>query len=462
MYLNFYNLKKEPFNITPDPELLFLSPSHREALAAVVYGVKQRKGFIAILGEVGVGKTTIIRSFLDKVNKQKLKTIYLFNANLSFKALLRTIYQSLGHTATTDDVFEMVDQLHHLLIEEYKEGNNVVLVIDEAQNMPVETLENLRMLSNLETTTDKLIQVVFSGQPEFEDKLNATSLRQLRQRIVIRVKIASLTRAESLAYIKFRLAKSALKDTDIFSNGALRQIVKKAGGIPRIINILCDNCLITSFGRQQKIVGTNVAREIIADLDGARPVAFRWGIAVATAAVLAAVTLLASLNNASHEAAPRLSPNVPGPTASQPAPPQELRTVQATVSQVAVPNDMPRTTADVPDREAVKKPDREVVKKPERKAVKKPNRKVGKKADRKVVKPGDTLAKENGLHETFPEGYSVRKVIKKGDTLANLILETYGSSDRQLVEMVKRYNPNIVNEDILVEGEYIYLPMNND
>ena len=286
MYLNFFNLKREPFNITPDPGLLYLSPSHKEALGAVIYGVNKRKGFVAIVGEVGVGKTTIIRSFLDRIDKQNVRTIYIFNANISFKALLKTIYQNLRCVPQTDDVSEMVDQLHMILIDEYKAGHNVVLIIDEAQNMPVETLENLRMLSNLETSTDKLIQIVFSGQPEFEQRLNVHALRQLRQRIAIRVKIMPLSRAESLAYIDFRLSKSLMNDSCIFTRGALDQIVGAAGGIPRIINVFCDNCLVTSFGNQQKRVTSKVAREIIAEQTAEKKIANRWLIPVISALVV--------------------------------------------------------------------------------------------------------------------------------------------------------------------------------
>ena len=291
MYLNYFNLRKEPFNITPDPELLFLSPSHKEALAAVIYGVKQRKGFVALVGEVGVGKTTIIRSFLEKIDKEQVKTIYVFNSNISFKALLKTIYQNMGHAPETDDVFEMVNQLHRILIEEYKAGRNVVLIVDEIQNMPVATLENLRMLSNLETSKDKLIQIVFSGQPEFEEKLDLHVLRQLRQRIAVKVNIMPLTREESLAYIYHRLSRTVQKDPDLFTRGALDTIVTRAGGIPRIINILCDNCLITSFGNQQKQVTAKVAKEIIADLKIKPQVAPRWRLALMPPLVVAIVAL---------------------------------------------------------------------------------------------------------------------------------------------------------------------------
>lgn len=266
MYLGYYNLKREPFNITPDPEFLYLSPSHKEALAAVMYGVYRRKGFVAISGEVGLGKTTVIRSFLARADKPAVRTIYVFNPNISFRSLLKTIFQNLGITPESDDVCAQVDQLHMILIEEYKAGRNVVLVIDEAQNMPVRTLEDLRMLSNLETATDKLIQVILSGQPEFEQMLNQYALRQLKQRIAIRVKLLPLSMDESLAYIAHRLEMTGQSGPAIFSRKALYCIAGEAKGVPRRINILCDNCLITSFGNQQKVVTEKVAREIITDL----------------------------------------------------------------------------------------------------------------------------------------------------------------------------------------------------
>ena len=172
MYQDYYRLKKEPFHITPDPEFLFLSPSHKQALGSIVYGVDNRKGFVVITGEVGVGKTTIVRSYLERVVKQQKKIIYIFNSNLSFGNLLKTIYKELGLDARTDDTVEMLDGLYQVLMEEYKQGNTVLLIVDEAQNMPIETLENIRMLSNLETSKIKLLQIVLIGQPEFEKMLN--------------------------------------------------------------------------------------------------------------------------------------------------------------------------------------------------------------------------------------------------------------------------------------------------
>ncbi len=154
MYEKFYNLKKEPFHITPDPRFLFLSETHKQALAGLIYGIEKRKGFVAITGDVGVGKTTIIRSYLEKAMNLGLEVVYIFQANVSFENLVRTIYRELGLEPTTTDLMEMVNNLHLRLIDLYSQGKTVVIIIDEAQAMPVQTLENLRILSNLETTTD--------------------------------------------------------------------------------------------------------------------------------------------------------------------------------------------------------------------------------------------------------------------------------------------------------------------
>ena len=293
MYQNFYRLKKEPFHITPNPEFLFLSPSHKQALGSIVYGVRNRKGFIVVTGEVGVGKTTVLRSYLEGVAKQKTKVIYIFNTNVSFKNLLKTIYKELGLDPKSGDIVEMLNDLYQILMEEYKQGNTVLLIADEAQNMPIETLENLRMLSNLETSNDKLLQIVLIGQYEFEDILNLHELRQLKQRIVIRSTIVPLTQKESIAYIMHRLGKAAMNGSPVFTKGAMKRIVKKAKGIPRILNILCDNALITGFGYKKRPVNAKIVDEVITDYykgGEKEPSLLKW--VIASAALLLFIVLL--------------------------------------------------------------------------------------------------------------------------------------------------------------------------
>ncbi len=287
MYKQYYRLKEEPFNITPDPAFFFLSPSHKEALASVLYGVEKRKGFISITGEVGSGKTTVLRAYLDRIDTEQIKVVYLFNPNVSFKGLLETILRELGFHAPASEVFEMVNHLAHVLVEEFRQNRNIVLVIDEAQNIPVETLESLRMLSNLETASTKLIQIVLVGQPELNNLLDRHELRQLKQRIAVRVGIRPLTRDESFQYIEYRLNKAALKKTKVFTAGALKRIVRGAAGIPRILNILCDNCLISGYGYQEKPITRRIAKEVIADFRSppVSPVS-RWGFAAAAVLIL--------------------------------------------------------------------------------------------------------------------------------------------------------------------------------
>ena len=268
MYLNYYNLKKEPFKIAPDPEFLFLSPSHREALASIMYGVEQRKGFITITGEVGVGKTSILRYYLEQIDKAGLKAVYIFNPNLSFTGLLKTIFQKMGFDTKTEDPSEMLNNFHLILIDRYKQGRNMALIIDEAQNMPVETLENLRMLSNLETSKEKLVQIVLVGQPEFEETLKRKELRQLQQRISIKATISPLTNKECMEYIEYRMTKASLNGTKVFTQSAINKIIAESQGIPRLINVLCDNALTTGFGYQKKRITASVAEEVIADFKG--------------------------------------------------------------------------------------------------------------------------------------------------------------------------------------------------
>jgi len=277
MYKDFYRLNREPFHITPDPEFLFLSPSHKQALGSIIYGVKNRKGFVVITGEVGVGKTTILRSYLEQAANQNTKIIYIFHANVTFRNLLRTIYKELGLHPKADDVVEMLNDLYQILMEEYKQGNTVLLIVDEAQNMPIETLESLRMLSNLETSKDKLLQIVLVGQVEFEEILDLYKLRQLKQRIVIRSTILQLSDKESMAYIKHRLTKAASNGNSIFTRGALKRIIREAQGVPRNLNILCDNALITGLGYKRNPVNAKIVNEVIADFSGKeRPSLVNW------------------------------------------------------------------------------------------------------------------------------------------------------------------------------------------
>lgn len=266
MYLKHFNLARDPFGVTPDPDFLYLSPTHREALAAVVYGIRERKGFISVTGEVGTGKTTILRSALQHLRQDREKPIYIFHPNVSFTELLKNIFYELGVEDVPQQPDDMVRRLHEILIEEYSAGRNLFLVIDEAQNMPIKTMESLRMLSNIETTKDKLLQIVLVGQPELDRKLARYELRQLRQRIAVRAVIKPLNTEESIDYIKHRLIKAGAPRVWIFTEGAKAAIVENARGNPRLINIICDNALVTGFGYEKKVITSVMVEEVVQDL----------------------------------------------------------------------------------------------------------------------------------------------------------------------------------------------------
>ena len=279
MYLKFYGLAKKPFHTTPDPNFLFLTPSHKEALGAMLYGIDHRKGFVAIIGEVGVGKTTIVRSFLEQFDWKEEQTnlIYVYNPILSMNELLKCILSELNERPKSEADAELVSQLQQILIKKYREGGTVVLIIDEAQNMPPQTLEHLRMLSNLETSTDKLIQIILVGQPELETLLQQHELRQLRQRIAVWATIRALSEQESIDYISHRLVRAGLHGKHIFQKNALKVIIKQAAGIPRRLNIFCDNALITGLGYRQNPITVAIAKEVVADIDNEAPKqSWRW------------------------------------------------------------------------------------------------------------------------------------------------------------------------------------------
>jgi type II secretory pathway predicted ATPase ExeA len=270
MYESFYGLYRPPFAVTPDPSLLYMSRTHREALATIIYGIETRKGFIVVTGEVGTGKTTVIRAFFDQAQTGSLKIIYIFTPQVSPLEMARFFCRELG-LAEPGSVFDAVAALQLKLLEIFESGRSVVLMIDEAQLLPAQTLEFLRLLSNFETDTEKLIQIVLVGQSEVEAVLSRTDMRQVNQRVALRARLGSLCPEESLDYVEYRLAAcGASGPGQVLSPGAAASIVKAGGGIPRCINILADNVLISGFGCGQRPVSGALAEATIREfLDNA-------------------------------------------------------------------------------------------------------------------------------------------------------------------------------------------------
>ena len=293
MYLDFYHLERNPFSITPDPEFLFPSLSHQDALQILAHGIEERDGFIALLGEAGSGKTTILNAYLASVNSQQLKTIYIFGPHLSIKDILALFCREFDLDGTSEYLVEVVNHIHKALVEEEKQGKRVVLIIDDAQDLSVDTLENLRMFANLlENEVRRLVQVVLIGHEDFRRKLHLPELHQLKMRLKTCAMLSPLTRKESLAYVYHRLAKAAVTDEPIFTARALRTIVRYAGGVPFHLNLLCREALIAGFAYKEQPISTWTVREVIHESKQTHglslPSIFRryWGWASVTGSVL--------------------------------------------------------------------------------------------------------------------------------------------------------------------------------
>ena len=266
MYNNFFSFAESPFNVTPDPRFLFLTDSHREALASMMYGICERKGFVSIIGEVGTGKTTLIRHLLDSLRSRKVETVFLYQTIITFDQMLKEILLELDIPLGDQSKTSMIRQLNEYLIQKLARNENLALIIDEAQNLDRQALEDLRLLSNLETNSSKLLQILLVGQPELEVKLSSPELRQLKQRIAIGRKIRPLNVEESRQYIEHRLRLVGSNISKVLKPEALSLICEYAKGIPRNINMLCDNAFLIGFGLAQKKIDAGIIREAINDM----------------------------------------------------------------------------------------------------------------------------------------------------------------------------------------------------
>ncbi len=453
----------------------------------MIYGIEQRKGFVAIAGEVGVGKTTILRYYLETVKQLGLKTIYIINPALTFRELLRMIYYELDVPCESDEVSAMVDRLHHLLIEGYRQYHSFVLLIDEAHNLPVETLKNLGMLPSVETSKDSLIQIVLVGQPELSRLLDLPELKQLKQRISIRADIPPLSPWESLEYIKYRLKKAGGDIDRIFTRRAIDMIIKESNGIPRLMNIICDNALITGFGYDKKPVGRKIVQEVVADLmNRQKPRYFwKWGVVLSLVAVLVPLyfgvryvkTLIGSnrvevgqqiatpivLNGTSGNESlspvnpsnanrrsqlPRVAPSGdPQPNTVDPVGVSSQGRSEERVSHQTSDNRETRPAVSMNDDS------NPVVAPPE----------TAPPATLKALSPSTSespnLVAEPIQSTTDSGTKSVRKTVKKGDTLSELATEVYGYSGSEIITILQDHNPHIKDPDRIMVGDEILFPV---
>lgn len=267
MYLKYFSLTEQPFNMTPDPRFFYFSKKHEDALSNLLFGISERKGFITITGEIGTGKTTLCRLLLNRLDK-KVKTSLIFNPNLTTIELLQAINQDFGIESKSISKKELVDALNAFLLGVLKRGDNAVLIIDEAQNLTPECLEEVRMLSNLETDRDKLLQIILVGQPELRKKLELERLKQLNQRIALRYHLEPFDPKEAKAYILHRLKIAGGDDKVFFTQQALDKVHEFSQGTPRLINLLCDKVLLAAFVADTKTVSNQIVDSAIKELRG--------------------------------------------------------------------------------------------------------------------------------------------------------------------------------------------------
>ena len=273
MYQHFYGLKKMPFNTTPDTRFFFHSEQHQEALSSLLYAVAERKGFMLLTGDIGAGKTTVCRAFLNRLDPNT-KVAVVTNTRLTERQLLQSICEEFGLWIPGNvGKVTLFNELNAFLIDQYRQGNNVVLIVDEAQNLRPEVLEEIRLISNLETERDKLIQIILMGQPELREIVELPELKQLKQRIVLRFHLYPLSEREAQAYIFHRLKVAGADGSLKFSRKALQVIHEYSGGIPRVVNIVCDNALLLGFVQETRKISEQIVAEVIRDLEGARKTA---------------------------------------------------------------------------------------------------------------------------------------------------------------------------------------------
>ena len=333
MYLAFYGLAEKPFSITPDPRYLYLSGRHAEALAHLVYGIDEAGGFIQLTGEVGTGKTTIIRSLLARAPRSA-EIALILNPRMNAPEFMLSICEELGILVPDDaigSVKELIDILNRYLLRVHAEGRRVVLIVDEAQNLAPELLEQVRLLTNLETETQKLLQIILIGQPELRELLARNDLRQLAQRVTGRYHLDPLSRAEAEGYVKHRL-RIAGAISEIFTGGALRELYRVSGGVPRLINIIGDRALLGGYTEDRHHVSASMVRRAAGEVFGRRllPGWLPWSIGAASLAVVAAGLWLALRL---LQPAPPAAQNAPAVTAAPAAVVVAASAAAATVSE---------------------------------------------------------------------------------------------------------------------------------
>jgi general secretion pathway protein A len=345
MYNKFFGFKEKPFKLVPNPEYLFLSKSHEETLAHLTYAISQGDGFVEVTGEVGTGKTTLCRVFLENLDNS-IHAAYIFNPKLDALQLLKAINDEFGIDSEPDNTKDLIDRLNAFLIEKKSAGQKALVLIDEAQNLSLEVLEQLRLLSNLETTQEKLLQIILVGQPELRDMLASHQLRQLGQRITINSQLSPLTYVETKDYIRHRITLASHRAGPPFAKASYNAIYEYSQGIPRLINIACDRALLNAFSRNSFNISGSITKEALRELRGKKTGLLSGlfqraaGVVIISAIFIPVILLLLFIANGEAPKIPDISKLLSPERVTQ-AEPQRDIPVEGQIVELSAPSEMP-------------------------------------------------------------------------------------------------------------------------
>ena len=470
MYASYFGLRQKPFNTTPDPRFLYTNRCYQEAYATLLYGIAERKGFIALTGEVGTGKTTLLRRLMDSVNPT-IKVVFVYNTTVTFDELVEFICGELDIAVSGLARVARLQALNRFLLAEAKGGSTVVLLLDEAQNLSSEALENLRLISNLETATDKLLQIVLVGQPELEAKLADPALRQVTQRIAIRFRLEPLDDSEVEPYIDYRLRVVGRSRKDLFSDKAIRTLVRHVNGIPRLINVICDNALALAYATDRPRVDDQMIESVLSDLrlrppdprpapraaeagrrepPAHRPAWPAWARAASTRALRPA-----SLAVAAGVALTLLAVAAAGfggaSGVARHLPPLGVLTERA----LGWGQPQSATTASVPAPEGQAAPERPSVAAGAESEATQP-------AAAPVTEPVEPPTDERGPRAPDIATIASRTLtVPAGGTISGIVFEHYGRHSSLALDLVHELNPAIRDVDVVMAGQQVRLPQLN-